>query len=91
LIIPLIAAELFGVRVLGRLMGVVLTVDGVAEASAPMLVGYLRDRSTSYQTGFITLIGIALVGAVAVGCLPRKRAAGDWMKTPGIPPTAVGG
>jgi MFS family permease len=72
LIIPLIAAELFGVRVLGRLMGVVLTADGVAEAVSPMLVGYLRDRSTSYQTGFITLIGIALVGAVAVGCLPRK-------------------
>src|SRR5882724_118812 len=73
LIIPLIAAELFGVRVLGRLMGVVLTADGVAEAVSPMLVGYLRDRSTSYQTGFITLVGIALVGAVAVGCLPRKR------------------
>ncbi len=75
LIIPLIAAELFGVRVLGRLMGVVLTADGVAEATAPMLVGYLRDRSTSYQTGFITLIGIALIGAVAVACLPRRRPA----------------
>ena len=73
LIIPLIAGELFGVRVLGRLMGVVLTADGVAEAVSPMLVGYLRDRSASYQTGFITLIGIALVGAVAVGCLPRNR------------------
>src|SRR5262244_936291 len=56
LIIPLIAAELFGVKVLGRLMGVILTADGVAEATAPMLVGYLRDRSTNYQTGFITLI-----------------------------------
>jgi sugar phosphate permease len=74
LIIPLIAAELFGVRVLGRLMGVILTADGVAEATAPMLVGYLRDRSTNYQTGFITLIVIALIGAVAVASLPRKRA-----------------
>jgi sugar phosphate permease len=73
LIIPLIAAELFGVKVLGRLMGVILTVDGVAEATAPMLVGYLRDRSTSYQTGFVTLICIALIGAVAVAALPRKR------------------
>jgi sugar phosphate permease len=73
LIIPLIAAELFGVRVLGRLMGVVLTADGVAEAACPMLIGYLRDNSTSYQTGFITLIAIALIGAVAVASLPRKR------------------
>jgi sugar phosphate permease len=73
LIIPLIAAELFGVRVLGRLMGVVLTADGVAEAACPMLIGYLRDRSTSYQTGFLTLMVIALIGAVAVASLPRKR------------------
>jgi sugar phosphate permease len=73
LIIPLIAAELFGVRVLGRLMGVVLTADGVAEAACPMLIGYLRDHSTSYQTGFITLIVIALIGAAAVASLPRKR------------------
>src|SRR6185503_1512608 len=73
LIIPLIAAELFGVKVLGRLMGVVLTADGVAEAVCPMLIGYLRDHSTSYQAGFVTLICIALIGAVAVAALPRKR------------------
>jgi len=73
LIIPLIAAELFGVRVLGRLMGVILTADGVAEAACPMLIGYLRDHSTSYRNGFLTLVGIALVGAVAVASLPRKE------------------
>ena len=47
LIIPLMAGELFGVEVLGRVMGIVLTADGVAEATAPMLVGYLRDQSGS--------------------------------------------
>jgi sugar phosphate permease len=71
LIIPLMAAELFGVRVLGRVMGIVLTADGVAEATAPMLVGYLRDRTGSYDTGFIMLIGAALVGAIAIALLPR--------------------
>lgn len=72
LIIPLMAAELFGVKVLGRLMGVILTADGVAEAVSPMLIGYLRDRTGSYQVGFITLIGIALLGALAVASLSRK-------------------
>ncbi len=38
MIIPLMAAELFGVKMLGRLMGIVLTADGIAEATAPMLV-----------------------------------------------------
>lgn len=72
LIIPLMAAELFGVRVLGRLMGVVLTADGVAEALSPMLVGKLRDVTGSYHTGFIVLIGMALLGAVAVAFLPKE-------------------
>jgi len=70
LIIPLMAGELFGVAVLGRVMGIVLTADGVAEATAPMLVGYLRDRTGSYNTGFILLVAIALVGAAAISLLP---------------------
>ena len=72
LIIPLMAAELFGVKVLGRLMGVILTADGVAEAVCPMLIGYLRDRTGSYNVGFITLICIALLGALAVASLSGK-------------------
>jgi MFS family permease len=75
MIIPLMAAELFGVRVLGRLLGVILTADGVAEATAPMLVGYLRDTSGSYRTGFFLLIGIAIAGTLAIGALPRRGAA----------------
>ena len=74
LIIPLIAAELFGVKVLGRLLGVVLTADGVAEAVSPMLVGYLRDVTGSYRIGFFGLILVALAGAAAVAALPRPRA-----------------
>ena len=73
MIIPLMAGELFGVAVLGRVMGVVLTADGVAEATAPMLLGYLRDRSGSYTTGFLTLVATALIGAVAIALLPGGR------------------
>ena len=73
MIIPLMAAELFGVRVLGRLLGVILTADGVAEATSPMLVGYLRDSSGTYRTGFLLLIGVALAGTLAIAALPRRR------------------
>jgi sugar phosphate permease len=72
MIIPLMAAELFGVKVMGRLMGVVLTADGVAEAVVPMLVGSLRDSTSSYSLGFMVLITLALLGAVAIWLLPRK-------------------
>ena len=94
LIIPLMAAELFGVRVLGRVMGIVVTADGVAEAVSPMLVGYLRDTTGSYRIGFSMLMGVALAGAVAIALLPT--ACGDralasasaprpWGRAPGRP------
>jgi MFS family permease len=77
MIIPLMAAELFGVRVLGRLMGVLLTADGVAEATTPMFVAHLRDVTGSYRTGFLVLIAIAIVGALAIAFLPRPKAHAD--------------
>jgi predicted dehydrogenase/sugar phosphate permease len=75
MVIPLMAGELFGLRVLGRTMGVVLTADGVAEAAAPWLVGRMHDATGSYATGFGALIACALVGAVAIACLPSGRRA----------------
>ena len=74
MIIPLMAGRLFGVETLGRVMGIVLTADGVAEATAPMLVAYLRERSGSYTTGFIMLIAAAIVGALAIALLPQRTA-----------------
>ncbi len=71
MIIPLMAAELFGVRVLGRLLGVVLTADGVAEAVVPVVVATIRDRTGSYTGGFMLLVALAAVGAAGVALLPR--------------------
>ena len=75
LIIPLMAAELFGVGVLGRVMGIIVTADGVAEAVSPMLVGYLRDATGSYDVAFMALVAVALAGAGAISLLPRTPAA----------------
>lgn len=73
MIIPLMAAELFGVKVMGRVMGLVITVDGLAEALAPMLAAWLRDKTGSYANGFAALIILAVIGTVAVIMLPRKK------------------
>jgi MFS family permease len=71
MIIPLMAGDLFGVRTLGRIMGIVLVADGVAEATSPMMVSYFFDATKSYITGFIVLICVALAGAVIVSFLPK--------------------
>jgi sugar phosphate permease len=86
LIIPLMAAELFGVAVMGRVMGIVLTVDGVAEATAPMLVGYLRDRHGNYDLGFLVLVFTALAGAASIALLPSAPGAKRPMAARVAPP-----
>jgi sugar phosphate permease len=75
MIIPLMAAELFGVRVMGRVMGLIIIVDGLAEAWVPKLVGRLRDQNVNYTKGFTVMITLALLGAVAISFLPRKTKA----------------
>ena len=76
MIIPLMAADLFGVMALGRLMGVVLTADTIAESTAPMLVAAIRDHTGSYATGFVVLVTLAAIGAAAVAMLPSRVADG---------------
>jgi MFS family permease len=73
MIIPLMAAELFGLRLMGRVMGIVLTSDGIAEAVAPMTVATLRDGMGSYTFGFAFLVVLAALGAVSVALLPRAK------------------
>lgn len=75
MIIPLMTADIFGVQVLGRLMGVILTAGGIAEALSPWLISFLRDVTGSYSSACFVLVGFALIGAAAVIALPRQRAA----------------
>jgi MFS family permease len=78
MIIPLMAGELFGVKILGRLMGIVLTADGVAEALAPLLVGKMRDQMGEYGVAFAVLLALALIGSVAIVLLPKKPSVGQY-------------
>jgi sugar phosphate permease len=73
MIIPLMAAEMYGVAVLGRVMGVVLTADSVSESLVPMVVAGMRDVSGSYANGFMLLLILAAAGAIAVSFLPRGQ------------------
>jgi MFS family permease len=72
MIIPLMAGDLFGVRALGRTMGIILVSDGAIEAVSPVLVGYLYDITQSYTAGFMVLIGFALAGVIIISFLPKR-------------------
>ena len=73
MIVPLMTAEIFGVQLLGRLLGVILTAGSVAEALSPWLVGRLRDSTGSYSAGFLVLVGLGLLGAASAAMLPKGK------------------
>jgi MFS family permease len=73
MVIPLMTAEIFGIEILGRLLGVILTAGGVAEAVSPWLIARLRDATGSYRESCFVLVGIALLGGLAVLALPGRR------------------
>ncbi len=76
MLIPLITAECFGLSSLGKLMGVILTADSLAQAFAPVLVGHIYDLQKSYNWGFAVLIMMAAAGALAVSRIrtPQRAA-----------------
>lgn len=73
MIVPLMAGDLFGVKALGRTMGIILIADVIAEAAFPVVVGYIRDLTHSYTIGFSLLIGMALLGTLIVSFLPDTK------------------
>jgi MFS family permease len=73
MVIPLMTAEIFGIEILGRLLGVILTAGGIAEAAAPWMIARLRDTTGSYRESCFVLVGIALLGGLAVLALPGRR------------------
>jgi len=74
MIIPLMAGDLFGIKTLGRVMGIILVADGLAESLSPMMVGALyNDTLKSYSFGFTILICFALAGALIVSFLPKQN------------------
>jgi hypothetical protein len=58
------------VKTSGRLISILLTADGVAEAVTPMVVAAIRDSTGSYDAGFILLTGLAFSSLLVVSFLP---------------------
>ncbi|MEP7341994.1 MAG: MFS transporter [Acidobacteriota bacterium] len=66
MLVPLMTAECFGLAGLSRILGIIITSDSVGEATMPLLVANIRERTGSYSSGFLLLSVIALLGAVVI-------------------------
>jgi MFS family permease len=71
MLIPLMAAERFGINTLARAMSIILPVNTIGQTWCPYLVSALREHYGSYRDAMAVTVGIAMVGAVAIAALPR--------------------
>jgi MFS family permease len=78
MLIPLVTAECFGTRSLGKILALIIMGYSLGQWGAPWLVGRIFEASHSYQLGW-KLMGVAAVaGAVAVWLVNPSRAAQKW-------------
>jgi len=73
MLIPLMAAEQFGVNSLARAMAVILPVNTIGQTWFPYFISILRDRYyPNYEMPMTVVLAVALAGAVAIMILPRQ-------------------
>lgn len=73
MMIPLMAADQFGVNSLARAMAVILPVNTIGQTWFPYLVSVLRSSLGDYERAMTVVLGVALVGAAAIAMLPKQR------------------
>jgi len=72
MLIPLMAAEQFGVNTLARAMAIILPVNTIAQTWFPYFVSVLREHSGNYSSAMAVVFVVSLVGALAILALPRR-------------------
>lgn len=81
-LIPLMAAEQFGINTLARAMAIILPVNTIGQTWCPELVSILREHYASYAVPMEFVLAISLVGAIAIALMPRQTEPAD--AAPGV-------
>jgi MFS family permease len=71
MLIPLMAAEQFGVNTLARAMAIILPANTIGQTWIPQGVSIMREHYGSYGTPMAWVFGLAILGAIAIAILPR--------------------
>jgi len=71
MLIPLMAADQFGLRSLGKSMSVILPTDTIGQFWTPFAIATLATYLAGYGKALWAVFGLAALGAVAIALLPR--------------------
>lgn len=72
MLIPLMAADQFGLPSLGKAMSAILPSDTIAQFWNPRFIASLATRMSGYAQALWVVFGLAALGALAIALLPRQ-------------------
>ncbi len=86
MLIPLMAAEQFGVNSLARAMSIILPTDTIGQTWFPYLVALIAETKGTtvdpdYVTALLVTFAVAMVGAVAILLLPKRGREDEALET----------
>jgi MFS family permease len=73
MLIPLMAAEQFGVNSLPRAMAIILPANTLSQTWFPYFTSVLQQRLGSYTIPMYTVFGVAVLSGVSIALLPRRE------------------
>src|SRR5204863_1107132 len=73
MLIPLMAAEQFGVNTLARAMAIILPADTIGQTWFPYFVALPRRNFGDYDHALLAAFVLAVIGAAALALLPKYR------------------
>lgn len=73
MLIPMMAADQFGVNTLARAMAIILPADTIGQTWCPYVVSMLHDHFNGYQSALYAIFGLSFVGAAAILLLPKPQ------------------
>jgi MFS family permease len=72
-LIQVLAADLFGMLALGKILGAINILDTFGGAMGPVITGIMVDRTQGYLQPFIVITGLLLVATLAASLLDMSK------------------
>lgn len=73
MLIPLMAADQFGLKSLAKAMSAILPSDTISQFWFPTMIARLATMWGGYSSALWAVFGMAALGAAAIGLLPRRH------------------
>jgi MFS family permease len=73
MMIPLVAADCFGLAALGKLLALIIMADSLVQTSGPVMAAYIYDTRRSYNLAWEIITAAGILGAVAIYLISTRR------------------